>query len=540
MRRIIAVSGPVSSGKSTLATNLKKSLGDVRVFSTRELIREQLGTESERSALQRAGERLDSKTNGAWIAKALAAKTARGEFDEEFVVVDSVRIKQQVHGLRRAFGSRVSHIHLTAPDDELSRRYKKRRGKASRMKEMASYAAVRTNTTESQVDDLTKVADIVIDTNRCSPEDVLIRTAAHLGVYSNDRERLVDVLVGGQWGSEGKGHVASYLAPEYDVLMRVGGPNAGHKVFRESTPITYYQLPSGSAECEAHLAIGPGAVLNVDTLAKEIKRAKLDTNRLHIDPQAMIIEQQDIQFENAGLGGIGSTKQGVGSATARKVLRNAADPPVRLAKEIPDLNPFIEKSSDFLDRTFRNGRKVFLEGTQGTGLSLHHGDYPYVTSRETTVCGVLAEAGIPPSRLRRTLMLMRTYPIRVGGDEPSGPMGTPITVAEIARRSGLSSVKISKTERTSTTNRPRRIAEFNWSLLRQSTLLNGPTDIALSFTDYICAQNQDARRFEQLTPETINFIGEIERVAGAPVSLVVTRFSHSSRSIIDRRHWGSR
>ena len=272
----------------------------------------------------------------------------------------------------------------------------------------------------------------------------------------------------------------------------------------------------------------------------EIKRARLDTNRLHIDPQAMIIEEQDIQFEEADLRGIGSTKQGVGSATARKVLRNAADPPVRLAKQRPELNPYIENASDFLDRTFRNGGKVFLEGTQGTGLSLHHGDYPYVTSRETTVCGCLAEAGIPPSRLRRTLMLMRTYPIRVGGDEPSGPMGTSISIAEIARRSGLSSAKISRTERTSTTNRPRRIAEFNWSLLRESTQLNGPTDIALSFTDYISAQNQDARRFEQLTPETINFIGEIERVASAPVSLVVTRFSHSSRSIIDRRNWGSR
>ena len=257
MRGIIAISGPVSSGKSTLAENLEKSLGDVRVFSTRELILEQLGTESERGALQQAGERLDRQTNGAWIAKALATMAALGETDEEFVVVDSVRIKEQVHGLRRAFGSRVSHIHLTAPAEELARRYKKRMRKPSEVKEMESYEAVRTNTTESQVDDLKDVADIVVDTNRCSPDDVLIRIAAHLGVYSNDRERLVDVLVGGQWGSEGKGHVASYLAPEYDVLMRVGGPNAGHKVFRESNPITYYQLPSGSAECEAHLVIGP-------------------------------------------------------------------------------------------------------------------------------------------------------------------------------------------------------------------------------------------------------------------------------------------
>ena len=538
MRRIIVISGPVSSGKSTLARNLTESLENVTVLSTRDLIREELGAMSSREALQAAGERLDRKTNGEWIAKALAKKTALGESAEGFVVVDSVRIKQQVDGLRTAFGSRVSHIHLTAPQEELSRRYKKRKG--LEMKEMASYEAVRANKTESQVDDLKRVADIVVETNRCTPDDVFVRTAGHLGVYSNDRERLVDVLVGGQWGSEGKGHVASYLASEYDVLMRVGGPNAGHTVFRESSSITYYQLPSGTAECEAHLVIGPGAVLNVETLAKEIKRAKLDTNRLHIDPRSMIIEEADIQFERDELLDIGSTKQGVGSATARKVLRKAADPAVRLAKEIPDLKPYVEETSDLLDRTFRNGGKVFLEGTQGAGLSLHHGKYPYVTSRETTVCGCLAEAGVPPSRLRRTLMLMRTFPIRVGGKEYSGPMGTEISFEEIARRSGLSAPKLRKAERTSTTGRRRRIAEFNWSLLRQSAFLNGPTDIALSFTDYISAQNQDARRFEQLTPETINFIGEVERVACAPVSLVVTRFSHSSRSIIDRRRWGSR
>ena len=84
------------------------------------------------------------------------------------------------------------------------------------------------------------------------------------------------------------------------------------------------------------------------------------------------------------------------------------------------------------------------------------------------------------------------------------------------------------------------MAEFNWAQLRKAASLNGPTDIALSFSDYIAKTNELARRFEQLSPKTIRFIEEIERVATAPVSLVVTRFRHPERSIIDRRKWGGR
>jgi adenylosuccinate synthase len=90
-------------------------------------------------------------------------------------------------------------------------------------------------------------------------------------------------------------------------------------------------------------------------------------------------------------------------------------------------------------------------------------------------------------------------------------------------------------EKTSTTKRKRRVAEFNWTLLRRAVSLNGPTDVALTFADYIRVENRNARRFEQLSPDTVQFIEEIECVASAPVSLIATRFDH--RSIIDRRAW---
>jgi adenylosuccinate synthase len=105
----------------------------------------------------------------------------------------------------------------------------------------------------------------------------------------------------------------------------------------------------------------------------------------------------------------------------------------------------------------------------------------------------------------------------------------------ISRRSGISTEELNEQEKTTTTGRTRRVAEFDWTLLRKSASLNGPTDIALTHVDYINIANQKARRFEQLTPETVRIIEEIERVAGAPVSLITTRFDY--RSIIDRRAW---
>jgi adenylosuccinate synthase len=114
-------------------------------------------------------------------------------------------------------------------------------------------------------------------------------------------------------------------------------------------------------------------------------------------------------------------------------------------------------------------------------------------------------------------------------------MSREIDWPEVSRRSGISLKKLKKTERTSTTNRDRRVGEFDWVLLRKAAAINGPTDIALTFADYLHKENVDARRFEQLHRDDIQFIEQVERVAAAPVSLISTRFDF--RSIIDRRAW---
>lgn len=231
---MILLSGPVASGKTTLAQRLVEGYGH-RLFKTRELITSLTGSEVARGQLQEAGERLDRRTSGRWVAIALEREVSRLDEDAT-VIVDAVRIKLQVEAIRDAFGQRVVHVHLTAPVETLAKRYSARSGA---VQELKTYSSVRRNPTERHVEQLKDAADVVIDTRQNTREDVFTRVASHLGLYGRGVERLVDVMVGGEYGSEGKGHIASHLAREYDLLLRVGG----------LTPVirsTSVQLPTNS------------------------------------------------------------------------------------------------------------------------------------------------------------------------------------------------------------------------------------------------------------------------------------------------------
>jgi adenylosuccinate synthase len=537
-KKIIVLSGRICAGKSTLATALVQQFA-AHPLKTRDLIAEASKgkLEAERGALQAYGDLLDRRTKGEWVASALTRLVENLPVDA-LVVVDAVRRIEQVHAIRRAYGSRVVHVHVHAEPQVLAERYR-RKQRLEKFREFSSYELASNNATEKRVSRLSRSADVVIATDRCRHEDVVVRAASRLGLYGRDHQQLVDVLVGGAYGSEGKGHIASYLAPEYQLLVRVGGPNAGHKVFEDPEPYVHHQLPSGTRRSTAALLIAPGAVLDVKKLIREIGECGVGAERLSIDPHAMIIEEADCVFEVATLvGDIGSTGQGVGAATSRKILRTAAQPAVRLAKDVVELKPFIRESGAILDRAFRDGKRVFVEGTQGVGLSLHHGRYPHVTSRDTTAAGCLSEAGISPRRVRKIVMVCRTFPIRVKSpsrNRTSGYMGRPLSWKEVGKRSGYDPDVLEKAEHTSTTNKLRRVGEFEWDSFRRAVCLNGPSDIALTFVDYLDRKNTAARRFDQLTEQTLQFVEEIERVACSPVSLISTRFNY--RSIIDRRAW---
>jgi adenylosuccinate synthase len=455
----------------------------------------------------------------------------RGQ-SSEILVIDSVRIAGQMHALRKAFGNLVHHIHLRADADILSQRWAARDGPSA---EVGSYADLSKSRTERNVEELAALADVVIDTGRCSPASVCVRATALLNLYPRSSTPTVDVLVGGQYGSEGKGNIVGHIAPEYDVLVRVGGPNAGHQVFGE--PIeTYFHIPSGAERApNAKVVLGAGAVIRVEKLLLEIQTHKLEKGRLFIDRKALIIEDRDLVLEKERLHVIGTTGQGVGAASARRIndRGQTGSDLVRHAEDIPQLRDYCCDTQEILERAYLNRSRILLEGTQGTSLSMLHGSYPYVTSRDTTASGCLSDAGIAPSRVRRVIMVCRTYPIRVGG--PSGEMQGEMDWATIEQRAGLPKETLQTLEKTTTTKRDRRVGEFDWEQLRRSALLNAPTDIALTFVDYIDAKNKTAFRFEQLTPSTLQFIDEVERVTGVRVSMVSTAFSW--RNVIDRRAW---
>jgi adenylosuccinate synthase len=371
MPRVIVLTGPVASGKSTLADRLEQRFGALRL-STRTLLLNRLeeAAARDRRALQDFGDRLDAETEGIWLAEAVWQ--VAGELDEDAViVVDAPRLLAQIEGLRRMFPRRVVHVHLTAPEALLAERYATR---PTQVEELASYEEVRANATEAAVDELAAQADVVIDTARATEDDVFIRAASGLGLTGGEPERLVDVIIGGQFGSEGKGHIAYHLAPEYDVLVRVGGPNAGHRViWPDGSHYTHRSLPSGALAGQARVMIGPGAVLNVDideeNLLREIADCGLDVERLAIDPQAMIISADDIKAELELKRTIGSTGQGGGAATARRIISRTGG--VQLAGEVPALRPYTQRPIvELLEEAYARGERIMLEGTQGTGLSL--------------------------------------------------------------------------------------------------------------------------------------------------------------------------
>lgn len=551
-RQVVVITGKTCSGKTGLADLLAEEF-QFRVVRSEEVI---LGGASEKSSTKNfsspKGKVQDEVSS--WMAKATRAVIDSLVADSP-VVVDHLRSPQQVLEFRKLFGENLVHVHLYASQETLRSRYSEGNGK---LDGAPPYEEVDHLTDDDHVRDLRDDADVRINTSRSDARDTLVRVAARLHLYTAPETGSVDVLIGGQYGSEGKGNVVSFLAREYDVMVRVGGPNAGHTVASLQGPYTYHHLPSGSRDVAARLLLGPGMTIRVQSLLKEIADCNITPDRLFIDPQATIIEDEDVQKESESLVSvIASTGSGSGAASARRIL-SRGNIGIRLAKDVPELAPYVGSkgnyhgtTADRLEEAYRKGQSILLEGTQGSGLSVFHGSYPHVTSRDTNVAGCLAEAGISPRRVRKILMVVRPMPIRVGDPDgnngyTSGPLKHSTTFDDIAQEAGLNAESLRIAEKTSTTKRNRRVGWFEWDQFRKACALNAPTDIVLTFADYLSASNSSARRFDALTSDTIRFVEELERVSQAPVSLINTRFQREDdgtgdlRSIIDRRNWTAR
>ena len=320
MQQVILISGRICTGKSGLGRRLKSEFG-YHLIRTSEILAEeaqQRGTSTDRLSLQALGDAMDIETDHRWTMDAVEKHLSSLPMTVS-AVVDNIRTAQQLEHFRKNHRWIIVHAHLYAPRITLEKRFTKKN--AERAGETATnYTDADLLKNESDVVSFMKDADVRINTGRTDGRDTLVRVAARLGLYSPPDVRCVDVLVGGQYGSEGKGHVAAYLSRDYDILLRVGGPNAGHTVSSPSGVYTYHQLPSGARDSDAKLLLGPGMTLNVERLLGEIVECGVTPQRLFIDPQAMIIEVEDLESEKELVAKIASTGQGGGAAAARRIL----------------------------------------------------------------------------------------------------------------------------------------------------------------------------------------------------------------------------
>lgn len=322
----------------------------------------------------------------------------------------------------------------------------------------------------------------------------------------------VTVIVGGQFGSEGKGKVAHFFAREMgaSVAIRVGGPNSGHTVISEKGPIIFKQLPTAAILPDVICVLPAGSYLSPAILFEEIRLANLNPSRLLIDPNAVVITNDNLAEErDSKLGtAIGSTQSGTGAAVSARINRLGN---VKLAREDESLKPYIRPATPFLRERLNKNERIIVEGTQGFGLSvLHAQDYPFATSRDTTAAGFVAEAGLSPLDVDDIVLVIRTFPIRVAGN--SGPLPKEFSWEELTTESGSNSPII---EYTSVTKNMRRVARFDAEIVRQSVMYNRPTRIVLNHLDYLDVRNTDSQNY---TPIILSLLRHFEEEIGCRIA----------------------
>ncbi|MEZ0248703.1 MAG: adenylosuccinate synthetase, partial [Thermoproteus sp.] len=211
---------------------------------------------------------------------------------------------------------------------------------------------------------------------------------------------------------------------------------------------------------------------------------------------------------------VGSTGQGVGAAMMDRVLRR-----LRLARDFEELKPYLADVPAMIHEM--KDRGVLIEGTQGTFLSLYHGTYPYVTSRDVTASGVLSEAGVGPKAVDEVVLVFKAYVTRVGG----GPLPGELPPEEAERRGWA--------ERGAVTGRPRRAAPFSLDLARRAVLLNTPTQIAVTKIDALFREAAGKTRWQDLPPEARKWVEDLEEALKVPITLLGT--GPEPRHMVDLR-----
>ncbi|MCZ2102563.1 MAG: adenylosuccinate synthase [Chitinophagales bacterium] len=332
----------------------------------------------------------------------------------------------------------------------------------------------------------------------------------------------VDVILGLQWGDEGKGKIVDYLADQYDLVCRFqGGPNAGHTIKIQDKKFILHTIPSGIFRAHITNIIGNGVVLDPITLSKEMNildQAGIEyKHRLLISSKAHLILPTHRYLDAAteaskGQSRIGSTLKGIGPAymdkTGRNGLRvgdlltqdfkskynNIREKHLNLVKLYPEIefdlevqeSQFFESievlkqlkfinSEYFINQALSEGKQILAEGAQGSMLDIDFGTYPFVTSSNTTSAGVCSGLGIAPNKIREVIGIAKAYCTRVG----SGPFPT-----ELLDETG-EKLRTLGHEVGATTGRPRRCGWLDIPQLQYTIMLNGVTQIVLTKMDVL-------------------------------------------------------
>lgn len=329
------------------------------------------------------------------------------------------------------------------------------------------------------------------------------------------------VVVGGFFGDEGKGKIISYLAIKDNpkIIVRGGaGPNAGHTIRDGDKVYKVRMLPSGFLNKNAKVMIGPGVVIDPDVLNKEIQDFDV-TGRSFIDKHCGVIEETHLIRDSKGelKEKIGSTGSGTGPANADRAMRV-----LKLAKDFDSLSSLIVDVPLEVNSALDANEHVLVEGTQGTFLSLWHGTYPFVTSKDVTASGICADIGLGPTKVDEVMVVFKSYVTRVG----TGPLDKELSL-EDAEKKGWS-------EFGTVTGRQRRAADFDFDLARRAIMLNGATQIAITKLDVLFTDCACETSYDNLSVDAIAFIENIEKELNTPVTIIGT--GPAVNDVIDRRN----
>ena len=332
---------------------------------------------------------------------------------------------------------------------------------------------------------------------------------------------MVDVILGLQWGDEGKGKIVDFFAPNYDVVARFqGGPNAGHTLYVNDKKVVLHQIPSGIFHQNCVNLIGNGVVLDPVTLKKECETVAsfgIDVRKnLFISEKTNVIVPTHRALDKAselqkGDSKIGSTLKGIGPAYMDKTGRNAIRVGDLLSKNfttqyiklrlkhqklldnfhfIEDISAWEEEFFEaveflrsfnivngeyFINNKIAEGKKVLAEGAQGSMLDIDFGTFPFVTSSNTISAGVCTGLGVSPQKINDVIGVTKAYCTRVGG----GPFPTELhdDVGEELRKKG--------NEFGATTGRPRRCGWIDLVALKYTCMLNGITKVVMTKADVL-------------------------------------------------------